>query len=63
MAQTNSEVEHSKESLEQTTNGTDQEGTQEEDGAGGMKLPTGLLKTIVPNSTHRPLSNLREASS
>ncbi|KAL4873485.1 hypothetical protein BDV12DRAFT_160121 [Aspergillus spectabilis] len=66
MAQTNGELEHSKESPEQITNGTDQEGTQEEDGAGGLfqisvKLPHEPYKIQVMVSSQEQIQDLRQS--
>ncbi|KAL5338745.1 clustered mitochondria-domain-containing protein [Aspergillus crustosus] len=66
MAQTNGELEYSKESPEQITNGTNEEGTQEGDGAGGLfqisvKLPHEPYKIQVMVSSQEQIQDLRQS--
>ncbi|KAL4918524.1 clustered mitochondria-domain-containing protein [Aspergillus aurantiobrunneus] len=66
MAQTNGEKEHSKESPEQITNGNNQEGTQEDDGAGGLfqisvKLPHEPYKIQVMVSSQEQVQDVRQS--
>jgi protein TIF31 len=66
MAQTNGEMEHSKESPEQITNGNNQEGVQEDDGAGGLfqisvKLPHEPYKIQVMVSSQEQVQDVRQS--
>ncbi|KAL4946176.1 hypothetical protein BDV06DRAFT_183354 [Aspergillus oleicola] len=66
MAQTNGDLEHSKETPEQITNGTNQEGTEEEDGAGGLfqisvKLPHEPYKIQVMVSSQEQVQDVRQS--
>ncbi|KAL2827083.1 clustered mitochondria-domain-containing protein [Aspergillus cavernicola] len=66
MAQTNGEMEHSKESPEQITNGNNQEEIQEEDGAGGLfqisvKLPHEPYKIQVMVSSQEQVQDVRQS--
>ncbi|KAL4754030.1 clustered mitochondria protein [Aspergillus terricola var. indicus] len=66
MAQTNGEMEHPKESPEQITNGNNQEGVQEDDGAGGLfqisvKLPHEPYKIQVMVSSQEQVQDVRQS--
>ncbi|CBF76502.1 hypothetical protein AN4908.2 [Aspergillus nidulans FGSC A4] len=66
MAQTNGEMEHSKESPEQITNGNNQEVVQEDDGAGGLfqisvKLPHEPYKIQVMVSSQEQVQDVRQS--
>ncbi|KAL4991362.1 clustered mitochondria-domain-containing protein [Aspergillus falconensis] len=66
MAQTNGEMEHSKESPEQIANGNNQEGVQEDDGAGGLfqisvKLPHEPYKIQVMVSSQEQVQDVRQS--
>ncbi|KAL4786163.1 clustered mitochondria-domain-containing protein [Aspergillus varians] len=66
MAQTNGEMEHSKESPEQITNGNNEEVAQEDDGAGGLfqisvKLPHEPYKIQVMVSSQEQVQDVRQS--
>ncbi|KAL4810515.1 clustered mitochondria-domain-containing protein [Aspergillus unguis] len=66
MAQTNGDKEHSKETPEQITNGTNQEDVQEDDGAGGLfqisvKLPHEPYKIQVMVSSQEQVQDVRQS--
>ncbi|KKK13103.1 hypothetical protein ARAM_005345 [Aspergillus rambellii] len=66
MAQTNGDMEHQKESPEQITNGTNPEGSQEDDNAGGLfqisvKLPHEPYKIQVMVSSQEQVQDVRQS--